>query len=521
MHSRLDRQRGPTPSPRRHPVFAAPAPRVVSPAPPQPAGSRIGAGPSLAISDLRISVEPAIARPPRAKGAAAQRLAIGDLSVELGPREALDAAWVRRQFERNRLIGRPTTASQVVTLLLMINRTFLANGYVNSGVLLARQDWPQAGGRLDLRLVYGQVVGPPASGHVTVAWAHGRSEGLTASYISQRLSAASETPLDGTALERQFRLLAEDPAVSTINAQLNPGGAPGQATLAVVVDPQPRVDNYVSASDSRSPSVGGYRSATGGSVRNFALPGDVLSGEVGTTSGLTDGTIAYSAPLIDGLSLDGRFSADNAAVVAEPLRSLDIRSREQDWEYGLSKTLIALPLTPVGDTGGWSAAQSLIVGASVAHRDTSETLLGEPFSLAPGEVEGRSSYSVLRAHLDWVQRSATQVVAVSAVGTFGISGTGSDVPGIIAPDPHFQAALVQANYASRLNPGSLELLARTAFQVASGPLYSGEQLAIEGATTVRGYREGNLILRGHRGDQLGGTGLPVALTSGAVREGSG
>jgi hemolysin activation/secretion protein len=66
--------------------------------------------------------------------------------------------------------------------------------------------------------------------------------------------AASNQPLSAIAIERDFRLLAEDPAIRTVNADLRPGARPGEASLLLTVTPQDRFDIYLSAANSRSPS---------------------------------------------------------------------------------------------------------------------------------------------------------------------------------------------------------------------------------------------------------------------------
>jgi hemolysin activation/secretion protein len=450
---------------------------------------------SLEFSGVHVIPTPAVAIAARAKTGTLQTIATDadTMHVEVQAHELLDAAWIHRQFQLNNMIGQRVSAARVVTLVLMLNRIFLANGYINSGILLTEQGWPATGGMLELQLINGRISGELNKPTIPVDWAGGRSNGLTTDYILSRLPAASEAPLDGNALEREFRLLAEDPAIRTINAQLNPGSRPGEATLALSVDPEPRFDSYVSVSNSRSPSVGGYRVAAGGSARNIVTAGDLLSAEVGETAGMTDGTVGYSAPLSPDFSAHARFSADKAAVVDEAFRSLGIHSTDTDWEIGLSHVFLASPLTPASDGAGWSPAESVSLGMTVAGRETTSTLLGKPFSFSPGDVDGKSSYTVFRASADWLERGERQVLTISALGSFGLRGTGSDVPGVSAPNPNFKALLVQGNYARRLNTGSLELHVRLAGQVASGLLYSGERLAVGGDATVRGYRE-NLLL---------------------------
>jgi hemolysin activation/secretion protein len=491
---------GPKAEPLPTPPYLKPTSPIAPTSPAAPPSESKELGPVLEFSDVNITPVPEVRTPARAKIkllkvilASLKENPIADLEVIVRPNEALDAAWVRRQFRWNDMIGHETAAARVVALVLTLNEIFLANGNVNSGLLLTAQGWPDKGGILQLQLIIGRIIGKAGEPKITVEWAKDDSNGLTADYVLGRLPAATRMPFDSVALENEFRLLAEDPAIRMINAQLNPGEQPGEASLSLSVDPAPRFDSRISVADSRSPSVGGDRVAVDGLARNSIIAGDLLSAGVGVTSGMTDGTVSYSAPLTPDTEVHARFSADGAAVVDEAFRSLGIHSIDKDWEVGVSHALLAIPLTPIGETGVRSPAESLKVGLILASRESTSTLLGQPFSFSPGEVNGKSNYNVLRTTVDWVERSDQQVLAFSGIVSFGLQGSGSDVAAVTAPSPNFKTLLVQGNYARRLNRGSLELHVRFEGQAASGVLYSGERLAVGGESTVRGYRE-NLLL---------------------------
>jgi hemolysin activation/secretion protein len=147
---------------------------------------------------------------------------------------------------------------------------------------------------------------------------------------------------------------------------------------------------------------------------------------------------------------------------------------------------------PKGE-GSWTPARSLSIGVAVAQRRSRSFLLGEPFSFAPGSVNGRSKYTAARLLGDLLVRSVNQVFAASVTATLGLEGTRSPVPEALNPDENFKALLVQLNYARRLNTKGLELRARATGQVSDSILYSGERLSSGGESTIRGYRE-NLLL---------------------------
>lgn len=486
----LGERTGPQAAPLQTPAYATPpkaaGPGIASPgAAPAPSGG-------APVTAIQVSADgphgpaapPPGWRPPDAGGA--------DLRLEHAPGQALDEAWVRRQFALNGLPGASGGGvGRALALVQLVNRAYLSAGFLNSGVVVR----PAAPGVLDLRIVYGGLAAPAAGQPpVSVDWVGGRARGLTPGFLRDRLPSARERPLNAQALERDFRLLAEDPAIRTVNADLRPGRRPGEASLGLLVYPQDRFDLYVAAANNRSPSVGGERISAGGSMRNALFAGDVLALEGGLTDGVKDASASYETPFLSPrtvLSIRGGFN--NAAVVDSGLRPLDITAKERSVEGGLTRKLIDQPLLPTATPGRWSPARTLSVGGLVAWRRAESTLLGEPFSFAPGARGGRAEYEAFRLVGDYVVRNVDQVLAVSLTGAVGLGGTRSDVAGVENPKPHFLAALGQVNYARRLDSHGLELRGRLSGQWAQGVLYSGERFSAGGETTVRGYRE-NLLL---------------------------
>jgi hemolysin activation/secretion protein len=484
---------GPQAAPAPLPAYPQPVPALTPPptaaaTPPATAAGGFG-GP---VTEVRVeSAGPhGAARPP--KGWTAPTEPGADLRLEHQPGQGLDESWVRSQFALNGLPGPGASISRALALVQLVNRAFLSAGFLNSGLVVRSAS---SAGVLDLGLVYGGLA-PPAPGapSLSVGWAAGGARGLNASYLADRLPSAYRRPLSGVELEHDFRLLAEDPAIRTVNADLRPGAHPGEASLALSIYPQDRYDLYVTGANDRSPSVGGQRVSAGGFVRNALAAGDLLSGQVGVTKGLKDAAFGYSIPFISpSNTLSVRGAMNNAAVVAQALLPLDIKARDRSGEIGLIHKFVDDPLLPAAVAGRWSPARRLTGGVLVTHRISRTYLQDLPFSFSPGSVEGRSHYTAVRLIGDYLVRNVDQVFAVSVTGTRGLGGTGSDVPGVPRPKRHFGAVLAQVNYARRLSDRGLEVRARISGQLADSVLYSGERFSAGGETSVRGYRE-NLLL---------------------------
>lgn len=412
------------------------------------------------------------------------------LRLEHQPGQALDEDWVRRQFALNGLPG-SGGVGRALALVQVINRAFLGAGFINSGLMAP----PAARGVLELRIVNGGLAPPTPGGQaLSVQWNGARPRGLNTDYIRDRMPSASLRPLSAIDLERDFRLLAEDPAIRTVNADLRPGNRPGEASLALSVYPADRFDFYVTGANNRSPAVGGERLAAGGSARNMLMAGDIVSAEVGLTDGVEDAALSYSIPFLSPRNtLTVRGAINDAAVVDRLLAPLDISARERYVEAGLTRKLVDEPLLPTGEPGRWSPARTLTAGVMVTRRTSKAFLLGEPFSFAPGAVNGRTEYTAIRLVGDYVVRNVSQVFAISVTGTQGLDGTRSGTPGLANPPQDFRAVLAQVNYARRLSDKGLELRGRLSGQWSDSVLYSGERFSAGGESTVRGYRE-NLLL---------------------------
>lgn len=480
------------------PPFAAPpAEAPLAAARPEPAAPlQVAPEGSMQLLRIEIAADPAggTAIPTPGWKPAADR--VSRLTLTHTPGAPLDPAWIRAQFAANGLLGAEAGFDRIAALVQLVNLAFVGNGYPNSGVLIE-----DAGtdGVLRLRLVMGRLVAPPgAPDALLVTFRAGHARGLDADFVRRRLPSARRQPLDMRALERDFRLLSDDPAIRTVQANVEPGAQPGEAALALEVDPQPRFDLFTTFANNRAPSVGAQRLGVGGSLRSWLRPGDLLALQYGSTRGLTDLGASYALPLFSPRwSLTVRAGYNNASVVDRQLALLDIRSREHFFEAGLSRTVIARPLMPgpgaMSGQGSWQPAITAVIGALIVHRRVQSSLLGTPFSFSPGSRDGRTEYDALRLTADFTRRSLDTVFAASLVASHGLGGTRSSPPGALTPSPFFTALQLQLNFARRITPGLLEVRLRFAGQWASGLLYSPERFAIGGSDTVRGYRESLLL----------------------------
>ena len=122
-----------------------------------------------------------------------------------------------------------------------------------------------------------------------------------------------------------------------------------------------------------------------------------------------------------------------------------------------------------------------------------------PFSFSPGVQNGESDVTVIRFSQDGLLRSPSRVFAFRSVFSLGIDALGATRKQKDSdPDGCFFAWLGQIQWAGRLNKflnklGGSQLIFRTDLQLAADPLLPLEKFAVGGASSVRGYRENQLV----------------------------
>jgi len=187
-------------------------------------------------------------------------------------------------------------------------------------------------------------------------------------------------------------------------------------------------------------------------------------------------------------------SQSDAAIVEEPFTSLHITSKSVEYGAALRQPLYE------------SLSQTLTLTAAADWRESDAFLLDRPFDLSPGSIDGVTKIFALRFTLDYLNRTEQHVLALRSTVSVGLDAFGAtrhdQEPGRAGatgqyqqrlPDGKFIAWLGQAQYLQRLlNSDNLAVLKLNA-QWSGDPLLSLEQFSLGGASSVRGYRENQLL----------------------------
>jgi hemolysin activation/secretion protein len=370
--------------------------------------------------------------------------------------------------------GRTMSLEEIEALRRQLTMLYIDKGYVNSGVVLAKQPLT-TDGVLQFDAVEGRLTSVELNGN----------RYLSDKYITRRLERKLGPVLNVAEVEESLRLMQTWPMVGTVNAEVLPGDAPGSGVLDLQVRENDPLTITVGADNHRSPSVGETQGVVSVVHRSLTHHGDYLNLSYGVADGLDDIYAAYGLPLTAGdLTFEAFYSKGTSDIVEAPFDTLDIVSRTESYG-GRFYRPIAKSLT-----------QLVTLSLEFEHKESRSTLLGIPFSFSPGEIDGQSEVSAVRLGLDWSRRWTRDAIATRLTVSQGVSWLestdNSELPGGL-PDSDFTTYLLQAEYAHQFAWRNSQLLGRVTVQDSQDPLLPVEKLTIGGVRTVRGYRENQLV----------------------------
>jgi hemolysin activation/secretion protein len=369
------------------------------------------------------------------------------------------------------LQGRDLSADELQGARLALTRLYVERGYVSSGVVLPDQD--VSAGTIRLRAVEGRL------GSIEL---RGERPRFAVDAALRPVDALRGEPLNLLRLQRALAAVDADPLVSAVRAELRPSMEPGVATLVLEIVPATpwwagfQVDNH------RAPSVGGEQALVEAGHRSLFGRSDALSVSYAATEGLDDLGVEYTVPVgAAGWNVGVAWSRDDSTVIEEPFDRIDIESGSDRARVSVSR-LIGNGIDRFGQF------------ALYLDREASETtLLGVPFSFAPGVIDGKAEVSALRLLGEWGWRNPSDAFVARAILTVGLDAFGSTINQDL-PDSRFTALFAQAQFVRLLDDArGDQLVLRAEAQLASEALLPLEKYQLGGAWTVRGYRHNQVV----------------------------
>ena len=321
-------------------------------------------------------------------------------------------------------------------------------------------------------------------------------------YLRGELRHYAGQPLNFNRLKEGLQILRQNPNITQINAELMPGGNPGESILKVDVKEKQPFRAHLDFSNRRPPSVGAEILEVSLADLNLTGHNDPLALRYGiahTTAETLDRWEGSGADNLEGTyqfpitpwhtTLEVQASKNDSAIVEEQFQQLNITSETK--QYGVT---LRQPFYE-------SLNNDFAVSLTAEKRESATFLLDRPFTLSPGAINGETEVFVLRLALEFVNRSQQHVLAVRStfsLGTNELNATRHQLSEVgdgarKLPDGQFFAWLGQAQYVRRLFDTDNLAVVRLNAQLTNDPLLSLEQFSLGGVQSVRGYRENQLL----------------------------
>lgn len=372
-------------------------------------------------------------------------------------------------------LGRQLGIADVEELRQKLTRHYIDKGFINSGAMLSAQ--PIAARTLAFDIVEGYIQSIQLRG----------MERLDDRYITKRLIQRDKEALNIDTLRERFQLLLGDPLFERLNARLMPAEQLGQAVLDVDVARARPYQLSIAANNYRAPSIGENVTVMSGSVRNLTGFGDHVEASVQNDNhqGVARGSLSLRMPLNQrGTQLSVQLDHGRSSIIEEPLQTLEIKSTLDSKDVGLDHTFFE------------TLQHKMVVGIHRVARENRTTLLDQPFSFIPGEPDGVTKLSSWRFWQEYSHRAEKQVIALRSTFTSSTSNlqaiAGLPV-GVNLPERQYNLWLGQAQYARQLMDNGAQFVVRGALQYSPKHILALDQMSIGGVSTVRGFRENQMI----------------------------
>ena len=375
--------------------------------------------------------------------------------------------------------GRKITSEELEAARQTLTLYYVNNGYINSGALLPDQD--PTDGIIHFQIVEGKLTSVTVTGN---NW-------FQTWWLRNEMRQAAGDPLNFNTLKEGMQVLREKPTIAQVNAELQPGVAPGESQLKMDVQDKQPFRFSIEVNNFRPPSVGSTIAEAHFADLNLTGNNDPLQLTYGIANS-TQGS-SYEFSNLDNIGGDYRFpispwrttmelGADksNTSIVEAPFNQLNIMSKLTEYHLSLHQPVFENP----------KRARTLSLELDSRRSETS--LFGQSFSLTPGANNGVEDVFVPRFIQEFVDRSQVHVFSFRSQFSLGVDGFRSTI-NQGPPDGHFFDWLGQAQYIRRLGDSDNLIIARLNGQIADRPLLSIEQLELGGISSIRGYLENQAL----------------------------
>jgi hemolysin activation/secretion protein len=393
-----------------------------------------------------------------------------------------------QQAVLNAYHGRYISAAELQEIRHKLSQYYYDKGYINSGALIPDQDVQDGIVRIDI--IEGRLSAIQLSGN----------QALRSSWLLPRLRPHADEPLNSLVLQERLQILQQNPLIQRFDAELGPGVRPDEAILNFHLVEQKRPYQFSAEfNNHRSPSIGAYRLVLDAKHQSLSGRNDELYARYGITEGLNDYHLSYSLPVTArDTRLEVRLERSDAKVVAKPFVALNVESQTDTYSLGVKHPLIQRYTSDFH-------YQMLEAGISLDKRSSKTYLLEQPFSFSAGVQDGESKVTAVRLNQNWLDRSQNRVLFLSSSFGLGLNiwdatqNDVADINGNMLPDGEFITWIGQIRWIERFPSvfnewiKNSQLVMRADAQWSNDDLLPLEKFTFGGASSVRGYRENQLV----------------------------
>ncbi len=376
-------------------------------------------------------------------------------------------------------LNRPITLAELEELRYQVTRLYVDNGYPNSGAFI------KPGQKIDDGVITYQIVEGRLNG-ITIS-GNGR---LRPAYISKRVWPDQKTVFNTNLLQKRFQMLLQDPLIHRMKGRILPGTTPGDALLDLGITRKKPYTFSITADNHSSPGTGAERILMNGTIRNLTGFGDAFALLLGKSRGTNEIDTRFSIPVhYKNTLLSFAYNLSSNQVIEEPLNDIDIENRLENFEVSLNHPVYQ------------SLQRKFELGIAFQTKESKISIFNEPFSSSKEYSDGSSKVSVLRLIQSFQNRSLNRALVLRSTLNLGLDLLESTIHSNGSPDSNpdskFVSWMGQFQYAHRFGEKFGEKFGQIIFkgniQLSDDSLLSMEKFSLGGASTVRGYRENELV----------------------------
>ncbi len=304
---------------------------------------------------------------------------------------------------------------------------------------------------------------------------------INLNYLCSRLAIAAK-PLNLNHLLEALRLLQLNPLIEDISANIVPGSRIEASVLEVNLKEAKTRNIQVNTDNSRSPSIGTFRRQITLNEANLLGLGDNLTIGYSNTDGSDSFDIGYTLPINPhNGTLTIAAGKGDSQVVESPFAALDLAGDSRYFDLTIRQPIYQ---NPRGE---------FALGLVFSRRESHTSILGIDFPLSLGaDEEGRTRISAWRFFQEWIRRNQQELLTFRSQFSLGIDAFNATINEDI-PDSRFFTWRGQLQWVRLLSSDTL-LLVSADIQLADSALLAGEQFALGGLGSVRGYRQDALLM---------------------------